>query len=135
MVENRPWLNVLTQLVLILGVIVIAFPVYLAVIASTHPSAVSDASTGAARSMPSLKAAAANRRTARRRTGPPPRIHRSPPANCGGSRPRYPAAGIRFSAYLRSRTPLPSAHDRVAKTNRLRLQLRDSGSVVVQPGG
>ena len=36
MVENRPWLNILTHAVLILGVIVIAFPVYLAVIASTH---------------------------------------------------------------------------------------------------
>ncbi|KQX34961.1 glycerol-3-phosphate transporter [Devosia sp. Root436] len=36
MVENRPWLNVLTHLVLVVGVIVIAFPVYLAVIASTH---------------------------------------------------------------------------------------------------
>ncbi len=36
MVENRPWLTALTHLVLIVGVIVIAFPVYLAVIASTH---------------------------------------------------------------------------------------------------
>ncbi|MCR6673440.1 sn-glycerol-3-phosphate ABC transporter permease UgpE [Devosia ginsengisoli] len=36
MVENRPWLNVLTHLVLVVGVIIIAFPVYLAVIASTH---------------------------------------------------------------------------------------------------
>ena len=36
MVENRPWLNILTHLVLIVGVAVIAFPVYLAVIASTH---------------------------------------------------------------------------------------------------
>lgn len=36
MVENRPWLGVLTHLVLILGVIVIALPVYIAVIAATH---------------------------------------------------------------------------------------------------
>ncbi|MET3926300.1 sn-glycerol-3-phosphate ABC transporter permease UgpE [Devosia sp. 2618] len=36
MVENRPWLNILTHAVLIIGVIVMAFPVYLAVIASTH---------------------------------------------------------------------------------------------------
>jgi sn-glycerol 3-phosphate transport system permease protein len=38
MVENRPFLNVLTHAVLIAGVAVVAFPVYLAVIASTHPS-------------------------------------------------------------------------------------------------
>ena len=36
MVENRRWLNVLTHLVLILGVIVVVFPVYVAFIASTH---------------------------------------------------------------------------------------------------
>lgn len=36
MVENRPFLNVLTHLVLILGVLVVAFPVYVAFIASTH---------------------------------------------------------------------------------------------------
>lgn len=36
MVENRPFLTFLAHLVLILGVIVVAFPVYLAVIASTH---------------------------------------------------------------------------------------------------
>lgn len=36
MVENRPWLGVLAHLVLILGVIVIALPVYIAVIAATH---------------------------------------------------------------------------------------------------
>lgn len=36
MVENRPWLNILTHAVLILGVGIIAFPVYLAIIASTH---------------------------------------------------------------------------------------------------
>ncbi|WP_235041040.1 sn-glycerol-3-phosphate ABC transporter permease UgpE [Vreelandella profundi] len=40
MVENRPFLNLLTHLVLIIGVLVVAFPVYVAFIASTHePSA------------------------------------------------------------------------------------------------
>lgn len=36
MVENRPWLNVLTHLVLILGVVIVAMPVYIALIASTR---------------------------------------------------------------------------------------------------
>ncbi|WP_037079568.1 sn-glycerol-3-phosphate ABC transporter permease UgpE [Neorhizobium vignae] len=36
MVENRPFLNFLTHLVLILGVLTVVFPVYLAFIASTH---------------------------------------------------------------------------------------------------
>ncbi len=36
MVENRPWLTVLTHAVLIMGVIIVAFPVYIAIIASTH---------------------------------------------------------------------------------------------------
>jgi sn-glycerol 3-phosphate transport system permease protein len=36
MVENRPFLNVLTHLVLILGVLTVVFPVYLAFVASTH---------------------------------------------------------------------------------------------------
>ncbi|WP_127752766.1 MULTISPECIES: sn-glycerol-3-phosphate ABC transporter permease UgpE [unclassified Devosia] len=36
MVENRPFLNILTHLLLIVGVAVVAFPVYLAFIASTH---------------------------------------------------------------------------------------------------
>ncbi|PYE85965.1 sn-glycerol-3-phosphate ABC transporter permease UgpE [Pseudoroseicyclus aestuarii] len=36
MVENRPYLNILAHVVLILGVAVVAFPVYLAFIASTH---------------------------------------------------------------------------------------------------
>lgn len=30
MVENRPWLNFFTHLILILGVIVVVFPVYVA---------------------------------------------------------------------------------------------------------
>ncbi|HVG49400.1 MAG TPA: sn-glycerol-3-phosphate ABC transporter permease UgpE [Rubellimicrobium sp.] len=38
MVEHRPFLNVLTHTVLILGVAVVTFPVYLALIASTHPA-------------------------------------------------------------------------------------------------
>ncbi|MBU1175123.1 MAG: sn-glycerol-3-phosphate ABC transporter permease UgpE [Alphaproteobacteria bacterium] len=36
MVENRPWLNIFSHIVLILGVLTVAFPVYLAFIASTH---------------------------------------------------------------------------------------------------
>lgn len=36
MVENRPWLNVLTHVVLILGVVLVVFPIYVAFIASTQ---------------------------------------------------------------------------------------------------
>jgi sn-glycerol 3-phosphate transport system permease protein len=36
MIENRPFLKLAGHLVLILGVLIVAFPVYLAVIASTH---------------------------------------------------------------------------------------------------
>lgn len=36
MVENRPFLNILAHLVLILGVIVVGFPVWIALVASTH---------------------------------------------------------------------------------------------------
>ncbi|WP_297113370.1 sn-glycerol-3-phosphate ABC transporter permease UgpE [uncultured Devosia sp.] len=36
MVENRPWLTVLTHLVLICGVLMVAFPVYISIIAATH---------------------------------------------------------------------------------------------------
>jgi len=39
MVENRPLLSLLTHLVLILGVVIVAFPVYLAIIAMTHDAA------------------------------------------------------------------------------------------------
>lgn len=40
MVENRPFLDFLTHFILIVGVIIVAFPVYIAFIASTHePSA------------------------------------------------------------------------------------------------
>ncbi|MDT8854683.1 hypothetical protein RNZ50_06485 [Paracoccaceae bacterium Fryx2] len=38
MVEHRPFLNLLAHAVLICGVLVVAFPVYLALIASTHAS-------------------------------------------------------------------------------------------------
>ena len=38
MVENRPFLAILTHLVLIVGVVIVVFPVYLAFIASTHGS-------------------------------------------------------------------------------------------------
>lgn len=36
MIENRPFLDFLTHLVLIVGVVIVVFPVYLAFIASTH---------------------------------------------------------------------------------------------------
>ncbi|HYM31382.1 MAG TPA: sn-glycerol-3-phosphate ABC transporter permease UgpE [Candidatus Cybelea sp.] len=36
MVENRPWVTVFAHAVLLLGVLIIAFPIYIAVIASTH---------------------------------------------------------------------------------------------------
>src|SRR3954466_12812216 len=36
MVENRPWLTFLAHLVLIVGVVVVVFPVYVAFIASTR---------------------------------------------------------------------------------------------------
>jgi len=36
MVERRPWLNVLSHLILIVGVLVVAFPVYITFVASTH---------------------------------------------------------------------------------------------------
>jgi len=39
MVENRPFLDFLTHLVLIVGVVIVAFPVYVAFIASTHEPA------------------------------------------------------------------------------------------------
>jgi sn-glycerol 3-phosphate transport system permease protein len=39
MVENRPWLTVLSHIVLLLGVIIVAFPIWLAFVASTHDQA------------------------------------------------------------------------------------------------
>ena len=36
MVENRPWLNFFTHLILILGVVIVVFPVYVAFVASTQ---------------------------------------------------------------------------------------------------
>ncbi|MGN1056757.1 MAG: sn-glycerol-3-phosphate ABC transporter permease UgpE [Comamonas sp.] len=36
MVDRNPWLNVLSHAVLIIGVIIVAFPLYLAFVASTH---------------------------------------------------------------------------------------------------
>ncbi len=36
MVENRPWLTWLTHFALIVGVLIIAFPIYVAFVASTH---------------------------------------------------------------------------------------------------
>ena len=36
MVENRPWLTYLTHAVLILGILIVAFPIYVAFVASTH---------------------------------------------------------------------------------------------------
>jgi sn-glycerol 3-phosphate transport system permease protein len=39
MVENRPWLTIFSHLVVILGVIVIAFPVWMTFVGSTHDQA------------------------------------------------------------------------------------------------
>ena len=36
MIDRRPWLDVLSHAVMILGVAIVAFPIYLALIASTH---------------------------------------------------------------------------------------------------
>ena len=36
MVENRPWLNAMTHLLLIFGIIVVIFPIYIALVTSTH---------------------------------------------------------------------------------------------------
>src|SRR5438094_5423606 len=36
MIENRPWLTVLSHAILLLGVAIVAFPVYVTFIASTH---------------------------------------------------------------------------------------------------
>jgi len=36
MVENRPWVTFFSHLVLILGVVIVAFPIYVALIASSH---------------------------------------------------------------------------------------------------
>src|SRR5437763_2383773 len=39
MVENRPWLTSVSHAVLVLGVVVVAFPVYMTFVASTHDQA------------------------------------------------------------------------------------------------
>ena len=36
MIDRRPWLDVLSHAVMIIGVAIVAFPIYLALIASTH---------------------------------------------------------------------------------------------------
>ncbi len=36
MVERRPWLDFLSHAILIIGVLVVAFPIYITFIASTH---------------------------------------------------------------------------------------------------
>jgi sn-glycerol 3-phosphate transport system permease protein len=36
MIENRPWLTYMTQAVLVLGVLIVAFPIYITFVASTH---------------------------------------------------------------------------------------------------
>ena len=38
MVERRPWLDALSHLILIVGVMVVAFPIYITFVASTHTS-------------------------------------------------------------------------------------------------
>lgn len=45
MVENRPLLKFLTHIILIVGIIIICFPVYVAIIASTHSSAAFNSGT------------------------------------------------------------------------------------------
>ena len=40
MVERRPWLNFITHLVLIIGVALTLFPVWMTFVASTHPGEV-----------------------------------------------------------------------------------------------
>ena len=47
MVEHRPWNDVIAYAILTLGVFIVAFPVYIALIASTH-----DAATVVGGSMP-----------------------------------------------------------------------------------
>ena len=39
MVENRPWLTFAAHAVLVLGVLIVAFPVYMTFVASTHDQA------------------------------------------------------------------------------------------------
>ena len=39
MVDRNPWLNIISHAVLIFGVVIVAFPLYLALIASTHTAA------------------------------------------------------------------------------------------------
>ena len=40
MVEHRPWNDIIAYAILTLGVFIVAFPVYLAIVASTHDNAV-----------------------------------------------------------------------------------------------
>ena len=37
MVENRPWLTVLSHIVLSIGVLITALPIWITFVASTHP--------------------------------------------------------------------------------------------------
>ena len=39
MVENRPWLTFVAHAVLVLGLLVVTFPVYMTFVASTHDQA------------------------------------------------------------------------------------------------
>ncbi len=39
MVENRPWLVVMSHIIVLLGVAVIAFPVWMTFVAATHDQA------------------------------------------------------------------------------------------------
>ncbi len=36
MIENRPWLTYLAHGILILGILLVSFPIYIALVASTH---------------------------------------------------------------------------------------------------
>ena len=40
MVENRPLLNLLTHLILIIGLVLTLFPIWMTLVASTHPGEV-----------------------------------------------------------------------------------------------
>ena len=60
MVENRPWLTFAAHAVLVLGLLIVAFPVYMTFVASTHDQAtmLSGPTPLAARAVPSSRTTA-----------------------------------------------------------------------------
>ena len=38
MIENRPWMTVFSHAILVFGVFIVALPVWVALVASTHPA-------------------------------------------------------------------------------------------------